>query len=647
MEQQTLANGRYQIERALGLGGMSVVLAAMDTRIGVRRAIKLLSPKYARMPEIRARFQNEAFAQAGLKHPNILMVHDVIEEDNGAFYMVMELAEGGSLAQKVRNTGPLSPREAAEVGIAIGGALSVAHKAGVIHRDIKPHNILLDAHGGLKLADFGIARVLERDANLTQTGMVIGTINFMPPEQLESTRTVDARADIYALGVTLYYLMTGRQPTSLHNKETHAQAFQAFPLPLARVLQRTTRFNAEDRYQTCDALVKDLKALVDFLDTDPVVPFQPPTGSRPMPTLEELLPTYLDPFGTSAGGVTSAGTNLPPAGATVAPLTEDEDFTPPEWMKSSYQEKKAAAAAGGPVTVHPTPVSNTETRSMAAIAPASDTSMRPAETTAPGATSDAVAPEPEGGLSLRTVTAGFAVVLVVGMVLFQVLKPGETGDVLPTDGPAEVTDGGEEAATDDGVAAVDGDDGADDAGDGGSDAGGADDATNGGADAGAEAGASNANNTGGATNGGATNGGTTNGGATNATNGGAANSAAGSATDAPPRDKGPRIISVVPSGGASDDNSSGAAADASTTRRGPPTGFVLLRTVPSGATVTERGKAVPVGVSGGYELTVGSHVLDVRSASGETTQLPVFVAANQTVEVCYSFDTNSACGITP
>ena len=644
MEQQTLADGRYQIERALGLGGMSVVLAALDTRIGVRRAIKLLSPKYARMPEIRARFQNEAFAQAGLKHSNILMVHDVIEEPNGAFYMVMELAEGGSLAQKVRNTGPLSPRAVAEVGIAIGGALSVAHAAGVIHRDIKPHNILLDSHNVLKLADFGIARVIERDANLTQTGMVIGTLNYMPPEQLESTRTVDARADIYALGVTLYFLLTGRQPSNLHNKETHAEAFRAFPLPLARVLQRTTRYKPEDRYPSCDALVKDLKALVDFLDTDPIVPFQPPTGSRPMPTLEELLPTYLDPFGTSAGGVTSAGSTLPRAGETVAPLTEDEDFTPPEWMKSDYQKKKAAAtaAAAGPVTVHPAPISDTETRSMAAIAPASDTSMRPASQVEPD-TSQTIAPEPAGGLSLRTMTVGFAAVLLVGMLVFRVLNPGEPAAV---EGIGDVPEGVAELENqpgDDGEAATD------------EAATGADEnaaaATAEGADADNTDNTDNTDNnaaTGSADNTGSTGAGTASAANTGA-NTGANTASTGAATDSSggrTSGSGPRIISVIPSG-SGDDAGAGAASDAGATRRGPPTGFVLLRTIPSGATVTERGQSVPVGVSGGYELTVGSHVLDIRSASGENTQLPVFVAANQTVEICYSFDTNSACGVTP
>jgi len=243
----TLDRGRYQIERKLGVGGTATVLLALDTRMGVHRAIKILHPRVAKVAANRARFQTEAHAQASLKHPHVLMVHDAIDDEQGV-YLVMELAESDSIGDQVMRSGPLSPAQALDVGIAIGAALEAAHAAGLIHRDIKPANILVDKHGSYKLADFGIARDTEREAALTQVGAVMGTWAFMPPEQREDSRRVDARSDIYAFGVTLYALLVGRQSQSLHNKEAWAEAFATVPAGIAAILQRATRLYPEDRY---------------------------------------------------------------------------------------------------------------------------------------------------------------------------------------------------------------------------------------------------------------------------------------------------------------------------------------------------------------------------------------------------------------
>ena len=161
------------------------------------------------------------------------MVHDVIEDEQG-LYMVMELAESDSVGARVTQSGTLSAREVADVGIAVGNALSAAHAAGVIHRDVKPANILVDRLGALKLADFGIARVLDREQQLTRTGTIMGTWAYMPPEQREETREVDHRADIHALGVTLHALYTGRHSANLHNQEYYAEAFGDMPAPWPR-----------------------------------------------------------------------------------------------------------------------------------------------------------------------------------------------------------------------------------------------------------------------------------------------------------------------------------------------------------------------------------------------------------------------------
>ncbi len=335
---ETLDRGRYRIERELGVGGTATVYLATDTRIGVHRAIKLLSPEFARSRQNRARFMNEAHAQAGLKHNNVLMVHDVIDDDQG-LYMVMELAESDSLGARVGRTGPLSPKEVAEVGITVGGALSVAHAAGVIHRDIKPANILVDRHGVLKLADFGIARVIDREGELTRTGTVMGTWAYMPPEQRENTHVADARSDIYALGVTLHALLTGRHSPNLHNQEAYAEVFADVDPGLARIIQKATRLYPEDRYPRMDAMVADLRAIVAALEgpslfdgdvTDPqgIVAL---TGAPAQPRRPQPAPAPAPP---RAPVVAPTGSTAVPVAPTVDTwLPEEGKTTPPQEPK--------------------------------------------------------------------------------------------------------------------------------------------------------------------------------------------------------------------------------------------------------------------------------------------------------------------------
>jgi serine/threonine protein kinase len=267
---ESLGNGRYRIEKLIGTGGTASVFLALDTRIGVHRAIKLLQPRYARSASSRARFRTEAHAQAALQHPHVVMVHDAIEDEQGV-YLVMELAED-TLANRVLRSGLLDPREVARVGVAIGSALASAHRTGLVHRDIKPANILIDRHGVYKLADFGIALDQDRGEGLTRAGDVMGTWAFMPPEQREDTHQVDNRSDIYAFGVTLYALLTGQASASLHNREAWHQAFNGVPEPLAAVIQRATRLYPEDRYQTMEEMIVDLQAWLDGaqLPTPPV-----------------------------------------------------------------------------------------------------------------------------------------------------------------------------------------------------------------------------------------------------------------------------------------------------------------------------------------------------------------------------------------
>lgn len=286
---QTLDGGRYRIEGVIGNGGSATVLLALDTRMGVHRAIKLMLPEVAASAQRRARLKAEAQAQAGLKHANVLMVHDAVEDAQGV-YLVMELAEADSLSERLYKEGPLSPREVVEVGIAIGGALGVAHDEGMVHRDIKPGNILVDRHGVYKLADFGIAHAKGRQG-LTHHGMVMGTLSFMPPEQRADSSNADPRSDIYAFGVTLYALLVGKESSSLHNQEAWAVAFAKVPPLLAPIIQRATRFNPEDRYPRVQDMVGDLQRVRDEMELhgEHLPPFRPPP-LRPM-----VQPTFVSP----------------------------------------------------------------------------------------------------------------------------------------------------------------------------------------------------------------------------------------------------------------------------------------------------------------------------------------------------------------
>ncbi|MCK6506793.1 serine/threonine protein kinase, partial [Myxococcota bacterium] len=386
---ELLSEGRYRIERVLGVGGMSVVLLAFDNRMHVQRAIKLLHKRYAKSPQVRERFENEAYAQARLRHPNILMVHDVVDDDVGV-YLVMELAEGGSLADRVKQQGPLSPREAAQVGITMCRALGVAHAEGVVHRDIKPENVLVDKHGTLKVADFGIARVVDRHGNLTQTGMVMGTWAYMPPEQRESARQVDGRADIYALGATLFYLLTGKQPTALHNPETHGREYVDFPEALARAIQKATRLYPEDRYQSCEELARDLEEMLGELGTERLADFQPPQA--PPDTLApadedlstflhrdhdaaETLAPFLEPVnlanlapadgagtavpGTAVQGGRTPSLYLPPPARSQPPLAAPASTAPAATDPAAAVAPAAAPAAPAPSTATIPPAAQT------------------------------------------------------------------------------------------------------------------------------------------------------------------------------------------------------------------------------------------------------------------------------------------------
>jgi serine/threonine-protein kinase len=231
----------YAVEAVLGRGGMGVVFRARHLRLNRTVALKmLLGGAYAGRRE-RDRFQREAEAVAGLRHPNVVQIYDIGDVD-GRPYFTMELVEGGSLARKLAGT-PQPAREAAQLLATLAGAVQAAHACGVVHRDLKPANVLLTADGAPKVSDFGIARRLGDGAGLTQTGVAVGTPSYMAPEQARGqTRAIGPAADVYALGAILYESLTGRPPFKGETpaETVHQVVFQD-PVPPSRLVPRVPR----------------------------------------------------------------------------------------------------------------------------------------------------------------------------------------------------------------------------------------------------------------------------------------------------------------------------------------------------------------------------------------------------------------------
>ncbi len=210
MPDQTIA-GRYQLERQIGAGGSSTVHLALDQRLQRQVAIKLLDEHLARDESFLARFRREALAAARLVHPNIVQVFDFgLDERSGRHFIAMEHIAGQSCAELLRERGYVSPGEAVEIVEQACAGLDHAHRSGVVHRDVKPANLLRTPEGVVKLADFGIAKATE-DASITRVGSVLGTASYLAPEQARGERAGPA-ADVYALGVVTYQLVAGRLP---------------------------------------------------------------------------------------------------------------------------------------------------------------------------------------------------------------------------------------------------------------------------------------------------------------------------------------------------------------------------------------------------------------------------------------------------
>jgi serine/threonine-protein kinase len=205
--------GSYDIQREVGRGGMGVVYLATDRRLGRRVALKVIVPELAADPQFRVRFEREARVAATLEHPNVVPVYEAGEQD-GSLFIAMRFIDGRDLATQVREDGPLAPQRLARLIVQVAGALDAAHRAGVVHRDVKPANVLLTGAGDDEhayLTDFGLTREAASESGLTVTGQWVGTVDYAAPEQIMGEPT-DARSDVYALGCTVFHALTGQPP---------------------------------------------------------------------------------------------------------------------------------------------------------------------------------------------------------------------------------------------------------------------------------------------------------------------------------------------------------------------------------------------------------------------------------------------------
>lgn len=265
-------NDRYQIIKTIGEGGMANVYLAYDTILDRNVAVKVLRGDLATDEKFVRRFQREALSASSLSHPNIVEVYDV-GEDNGLYYIVMEYIEGKHLKQLLKKRGSLTVREVVDIMMQITDGMSAAHDSYIIHRDIKPQNIMILENGLIKITDFGIAMALNA-TQLTQTNSVMGSVHYLPPEQA-CGKTATIQSDVYSMGILMYELLTGSVPFKgdnaveialKHIKESIPYVTDindSIPTSVANIVKRATAKNLKNRYQDAREMHEDLKTCLD------------------------------------------------------------------------------------------------------------------------------------------------------------------------------------------------------------------------------------------------------------------------------------------------------------------------------------------------------------------------------------------------
>lgn len=314
-------DNRYEIIRRLGSGGMADVFLARDTHLGRDVAIKILYKRYARDEEFVTRFRREAEAAAGLNHPHIVSIYDRGEAES-SYYIAMEYLEGKSLKEMIGEKGRLEPPVAIDIASQILQALQFAHEHHVIHRDIKPHNIMIGSRGQVKVTDFGIARA-GASSQMTETGSIIGTAQYLSPEQAKG-KAVEQSSDLYSLGIVLYEMLTGRVPFEGENPVAVAlKHLSDLPVPpqalvpqipdnLNTVVMRALAKDPFDRYKSAEEFLTDLERCRQNVPVAPYVPIDVQQTSV-------IRPGSAGMMGVGMGAPATGQTTMRPAAGAARP----------------------------------------------------------------------------------------------------------------------------------------------------------------------------------------------------------------------------------------------------------------------------------------------------------------------------------------
>ncbi|MEM9876694.1 MAG: serine/threonine-protein kinase [Myxococcota bacterium] len=296
---------KWRLDRLLDMGGMAAVYEATH-RNGNRVAIKVLHRKYAAMSEAKVRFLREGYVANRVQHEGAVTVLDDDELDDGTPFIVMELLEGSSLETRLRVAGTLAPEEILFVADRVLGVLAAAHERGIIHRDIKPPNIFLTDDGGVKVLDFGLARVLEKDRShsMTATGTIIGTASYMSPEQARGKRDlIDHRTDLFAVGAVLFRALTGRNVHLAENPMDRLLAAMSEPPPslgsvredvapvLVDLVDRALAFQKTSRWESASAMRRRLREVYEEIAGQPI------PASRSAPEIARWTSRPTEPVG--------------------------------------------------------------------------------------------------------------------------------------------------------------------------------------------------------------------------------------------------------------------------------------------------------------------------------------------------------------
>jgi eukaryotic-like serine/threonine-protein kinase len=351
----SVLGGRYRLVELLGQGGMATIYRATDAQLGRDVAVKILRPEYGRDPDFVARFRAEAQAVASLSDPNVVRVYDFGMDPVGP-YIVMEYVDGEDLATLIRRTGPLQPRQAARIVAEAASALAAAHARGIVHRDIKPGNILLAHDGRVEVTDFGIARAIS-EAQMTLPGTTLGSVHYFAPEQARGEPATE-RSDIYSLGIVLFELLTGRRPFEGDSAASIAMARLSGPVPSASALQagipaeleaidqKALALEPGDRFASAAAMADTLEA---WLAGRPTAAAVAVTGAGA--AAGGAGPAAAGVAGAAAAGmVAGAAVAGPPSGTVAAGVARPNPAAGTPYPPDAYAGAPSTVPPGPPVT---------------------------------------------------------------------------------------------------------------------------------------------------------------------------------------------------------------------------------------------------------------------------------------------------------